>query len=375
MPIGSVVPFVAVLGLGAVACTTVNPADRIFVSQAASGNVAVIDGSSGALEATIEVGMLPHNLVVSPDRRTVYVALVGSQAVAEIDVATASLRRTLLTAPVPSVRADGSVIVEHAEKDAFSHTTCYDCHRPGGAQPKYAGGRPFGLLLSPDGRHLYVSHSLSSDLAVLDLDVGRIERTVHLAPAGAATEAVALASLGDEIWVALRARQPSSVAGALRRLDAATLEPLGDVPTGADPGFFLAVPERASVLVTNFESDSVTEHRPGGASIRHVAAPGPLGVTALPSGGALALDYYSNSVSFLELATGTSSTVRLEHDGGAYVNPTQAAISSDGRSAWIVSSGTDGHLVELDLASRKVVRGLPIDGLSFGVALVPGSFR
>jgi hypothetical protein len=54
------------------------------------------------------------------------------------------------------------------------------------------------------------------------------------------------------------------------------------------------------------------------------------------------------------------------------VNPTHAALSGDGRLAWIVSSGTDGHLVALDLAARRVVRDLPIDGLSFDVAVVPG---
>jgi hypothetical protein len=57
------------------------------------------------------------------------------------------------------------------------------------------------------------------------------------------------------------------------------------------------------------------------------------------------------------------------------VNPTQAALSGDQRSAWIVSSGTDGHLLQLDLASRSIVRDVPIDGLSFGVAFVPAAPR
>jgi hypothetical protein len=91
----------------------------------------------------------------------------------------------------------------------------------------------------------------------------------------------------------------------------------------------------------------------------------------------LALDYYSNAVSVLDLEAGASTTVALEHAGVPYPNPTQAAASSDGRSAWIVSSGTSGHLLQidlpLDLASTQVVRDVPIDGLSFGVALVSAS--
>jgi len=352
------------------ACTSPARPDRIFVSQAGSQTVIAIDAESGAIDARVEVGMLPHNLVLSPDHRTLYAAVVGSQAVAEIDVATAQLRRTMLTAPVPAVRDDGSAIQAHVDRDAFGHTTCYDCHRPDGAQPRYAGARPFGLLVAPDGKRLYVSHLRSSDIAVLDLASGEIEQTVHMAPAAAATEAVALARQGDEIWVALRPPQPSTLPGALRRLDAATLAPIVDVAAGSDPTALLALPDR--VLVSNFESDSVTEHR-GGAAIRHQVAPGPLGLAALPSGGVLALDYYSSAVSVLDLEAGTSSTVALEHAGVPYANPTHAAVSSDGHSAWIVSSGTDGHLIQLDLASMQIVRDVAIDGLSFGVALVPGA--
>jgi DNA-binding beta-propeller fold protein YncE len=237
-------------------------------------------------------------------------------------------------------------------------------------QPKYAGDRPFGVLLSPDGKRLFVSHLRASRLSVLDLDRGTIERTLSLAPAGAATEAVALARLDDELWVALRPPQPSTEPGALRRLDAATLEPIADLPTGADPGALLALPESGRVLVSNFESNTVTVHGPLGEPARLEAAPGPLGLLALPAAKVLAIDYYSNAVSFLDLDARTSETLPLVHGGVPYANPTNAALSSDGRRAWIVSSGTDGHLLAIDLASRAIVRDFAIDGLSFGVAVV-----
>ena len=355
------------------------PGDRVFVSQAGSSTLLVLDAASGLPAARIEVGMLPHHLVVSPDHRTLYAALVGSQAIAEIDVATLSLRRTLLTAPVPERRLDGSLIQAHFDRDAFGASSCYGCHRPGGAQPKYAGDRPFGLLLSPDGRRLFVTHLRASRLTVLDLDEGRIESTRSLAPAGPATEVVAIDQIGDELWVALRPPQPSVQAGALRRLAAATLEPIAEVPTGADPGAVLALPERGRVLVSNFETDTVTMHDAGqsgvvgqAAAVRFEVGPGPLGLLALGPGRVLAVDYYWNAVSFLDLDAGTAQTLPLARDGRPYANPTNAALSGDGQSAWIVSSGTEGHLLELDVSSRALVRDLPIDGLSFGVAVVPG---
>jgi DNA-binding beta-propeller fold protein YncE len=343
--------------------------DKVFVSQAGSSTIAVVDAASGAVQAHIEVGMLPHNLILSPDQATLYVALVGSQAIAEIDVADARLRRTFLTAPVPSQREDGTTIQEHIDQNAFSHASCYDCHRPGLAQPKYAGDRPFGLLLSPDARRLYVAHLRSSRLSVLDLESGAIEKTMLLAPSGA-TEAVAIARLNDEIWVALRPPQPSTHPGVLRRLDANTLEPLADVPTGSDPGALLTLPDRNQVLVSNFETDTVTELDAAGTAVSLQAAPGPLGLLSSQRGRVLALDYYSNALTFLDLDAQSSETLALERDGVPYANPTNAALSSDGGHAWLVSSGTDGHLLELELATRHIVRDVSIDGLSFGVAVV-----
>jgi DNA-binding beta-propeller fold protein YncE len=375
----------ALAGVGSLACEsnaqrpdlTLPAGDRVFVSQAGSSTLQVVDGSSGKPVARIDVGMLPHNIIASPDRRTLYVALVGSQAIAEIDVATLSLRRTLLTAPVPEERDDGSVIQEHVDQGAFGATTCFDCHHPDGAEPKYAGDRPFGLLLSPDGRRLYVTHLRASRLTVLDLEAGELESTTSLAPSGTATEVVAIDRVDDgELWVALRAPQPTTDPGALRRLDAATLEPLGEVPTGADPGALLGLPERGRILVSNFESNTVTMHAADGEGdetpMAFEAAPGPLGLLALDANSVLAVDYYSNAVSFLALDDESSETVPLEHDGMPYANPTNAALASDGRSAWLVSSGTDGHLLQIDLASRGIVRDVSIDGLSFGVAVVPG---
>jgi hypothetical protein len=100
-----------------------------------------------------------------------------------------------------------------------------------------------------------------------------------------------------------------------------------------------------------------------------------LGLVDLRAGRVLAIDYYSNAVSFLDLAAGTSETVALRHGDLPYANPTHGALASDERSVWIVASGTDGHLLQFDLASRRIVRDVPIDGLSFGVAVVPAMRR
>ncbi|MCL6568141.1 MAG: hypothetical protein K6T35_04510, partial [Meiothermus silvanus] len=158
------------IGLGLAACNrpVSAPPHWVLVSQAGSSTVAVVDPEAGTVVKRLTVGLLPHRLLVSPDRASVYVVLVGSQAVAELDLTTLNLRRTFLTAAVPLRRDDGSVIQAHQDQDAFSHTTCYDCHGGGSAKPAIVGTRPFGITLSPDGLKLIVSQIRGGDLAVLD---------------------------------------------------------------------------------------------------------------------------------------------------------------------------------------------------------------
>jgi DNA-binding beta-propeller fold protein YncE len=371
------------------ACAREVRSDRIYVSQAGSRTVAVFDGATGTLQQRLEVGLLPHGLLVSHDGRTIFVASVGSQSISEIDVSSATVRRTYLTAPVPTHRADGSINQAHLDAGAFAgHASCADCHHgePGGALPKYVGARPFGLLLTPDGSRLLVSHLRPSEpdrlglepgsLAVVELATGTVERTVPLEPAGAATEAVALAQVGSEIWLVIRAPQPSAEPGVVRRLDPVTLAGLGDSPTGSDPVALLPLPDRGTALVSNFESDTISERRASdGAVVRDlVAAPGPLGLALLPGGHqVLALDYYFNSLSFLDLDGGATTTIPLGDAAAPYPNPTHAALASDGESAWVVSGGTQGRLLQLELATRTILRDVAIDGLSFGVAVVPGA--
>ncbi|MFY3743657.1 YncE family protein [Anaeromyxobacter sp. Red801] len=345
---------------------------HLYVSQAASGSVAVVDPERGESVRRIPVGQLPHQLLPVGDR--LLVVLTGSQAVAELDPAAARVTRTFLTAPLPPARADGTPIAGHATAEAAAATSCAVCHgAPGGPAPRYVGERPIAMLALPGGR-LLVAHVRSGALTELDLASGAIRRRVALEPAGEAREAVALAQLGGEVLVALRPKPPSSAPAVIRRLDAVTLAPLGDVAVGPDPVALLAVPERGLALVSDFASDTVTPVAAGaGAGPAFTAAPGPMGLLPLPGGRrVLALDYYSDSLSRLDLDTGEVRTERLRSAARPYANPSHAALSPDGRVAWVVSSGTEGHVLAVDVETLAVARALPVDGLSFAVAVVPG---
>lgn len=358
--------------VGCVPATSRTSADRAFVSEAATATIAVVDLDEGTVRRRIEVGLLPHNLVLSPDGRTLYTALAGSQAVAVVDTQSETLRTTWLTAPVPERRDDGSALPAHAERDAASHTTCYACHHDGGAKPRYVGARPVALRLSADGARLYVANLNSGELAVLDTITGERLGATTLTPSGSVREPAAVDLLGGELYVTLRAVQPSRVPGLVRRLDAQSLAPLGELPSGVNPVEVRSASSLGVALVTHFDSDQLSVLRDGREAARLTVASGPLGVLPLPGSRALVLGYYSNSLSLVDLAGNTTETWAPTRDGKPLANPTHAAMGTEPGVAWVVQSGGDSHLVAVDLASREVLKSLPINGLSYDVAIVRG---
>lgn len=209
------------LGLVVTACSAVGPigGHLVLVSQAGSSTVAVVDPMQGRTVKRITVGGLPHRMILNPDGSKVYVVLVGSQAVAEVDVQRLEVARTFLTAPVPERRGDGSPIQPHFDQGAFSKTSCFACHNPGGAKPLIVGERPVGITFSSDFGRLLISHIRQGRLSEIDLHSGKVVRAVNLPPAGSANEAADVARVGFRLVVALRPRQPSTEASAVRWLD------------------------------------------------------------------------------------------------------------------------------------------------------------
>jgi YVTN family beta-propeller protein len=342
----------------------------VLVSQAGSSTVAVVDPGTGETIKRISVGGLPHRLLVVGDK--VYALLVGSQAIAEIDIKSLSVTRTMLTAPVPAKRGDGSVIQGHIDGDAFSETSCFVCHNTSvdGVKPFIVGERPVGLTLSSDTSKLIVSHLRNSRLTVVNRASGILEQSVSLTPTGDANELSDVARVNDKLVVTMRPPQPSTKSGVVRWFNENTLEMLSESLTGSDPSFILPLPQRNSALVSNFESNTVTEFKSGLELVKREVTPGPLGSKLLANGQVLTLNYYSNSVSILDLVSNQTSTYKLELNNQEFVNPTNAALSPDGQIAYIVSSGTDAHLLMFDLQLRRVVKAIAIDGLSFDAVVI-----
>lgn len=111
----------------------------IFVTSFGGESVAVVDGHSWKLRATITTPARPHSIVISPDGKWVYTGCYGGTAIAIINVASDTLAATI---PLPQ------------------------------------SAEPYGLTISPDGHYLYASDNLTGRLFVVDALARRVVSSV-----------------------------------------------------------------------------------------------------------------------------------------------------------------------------------------------------
>lgn len=347
------------------------PPPALFVSMPVQDAVLRVDPASGEILSKTIVGRLPHHLVVDEARRRVYVSLTGSQAVAELDADSGALLRTLLTAPVPVTRPDGSRIDGHRDQDAFAHSSCYDCHRggEGGVKPVITGVRPFALAL--EGRTLYVSNTRGGDIARLPLDGGSLP-ALAVPAAGPAVEPSSLALRDGRLYLSVLAPQPADNPAVLRAMAVDDGRILAEATTGPRANFLLADPHRGQVYVANFETNTVSVFgTDGGPRGRYTVGPGPQGLALTPDGRRLLVaNYYGTTLSLVELDSGEVRTFPLTLDGQSYSNPSHLVVADDGRSALVVTSGTKGWLLRVDLDARAVRQASYLGPLPFDLAVV-----
>lgn len=149
IPTGAVPKFLAVSPDGS----------RLVVSNWCGFDVTVIDTTTDTPLARIDVGRHPRGIAISNDSRDAFVSVMGEARIDVVDLQ--SLR------------------VVHSIGDA-------------------AGSTPRHLVLSPDGRHLYVSNHRLNSVRKIDL---RTDRVVGTVTTGAETRTMAISDDGDSLYV------------------------------------------------------------------------------------------------------------------------------------------------------------------------------
>lgn len=128
--------------------------DRIYIANAMSSDVSVVDLASGFRAAHVLVGDHPRDLALSPDGSRLYTLNVVSDDVTVVDTAKNEVAATLTLAtdPRPAIIQKGERLFLVSRPETLSKDrwmTCGSCHFDGGTDGQTWLGEPFGARNTP----------------------------------------------------------------------------------------------------------------------------------------------------------------------------------------------------------------------------------
>ena len=170
--------------------------DLVYVTNEDSRELTVVDATADTVLATIFVGTRPRGVEVSPDGRTVYVALSGSpkcpptmpdeecaklasdkskDGIAVVDVATRTTVKTLPAGSDPeefAVSTDGTrLFVSNEDADSASIIDLVNGRVIANVK---VGDEPEGVTLTPDGKTFWVTGETDHDITGVDAVTGTV---------------------------------------------------------------------------------------------------------------------------------------------------------------------------------------------------------
>jgi YVTN family beta-propeller protein len=322
--------------------------ERVFVSNEDSGDVTILEASTGKVLATIPVGKRPRGLRVARDGSTLYVALSGSPKGGP------NVDETQL--PPPDRAADGIGVVQLAE------------HRLERILPSGADPETFDLV----GKSLVISNEDTAQASIVALGSGEVERSL---PVGGEPEGVTARPDGRVVYVTSEADHEVAV------LDPMKQQVVGRFAVGKRPRSVAFSADGRHAYVTNELGGSVSvvdaqNHRvvqtidlslPGSNG----PAPRPMGIALAPDGDhAYVTTGRGRSVIELELRGNTVS--RTLADVGA--RPWGIAATEDGKRLY-VANGPSNDVAVIDTGAWRVVARIPVGRSPWGVAIARSAAR
>ncbi|MGZ8471026.1 MAG: glutaminyl-peptide cyclotransferase [Gemmatirosa sp.] len=323
------------------------PTELAYVSNEGSGEISVIDVATDSVVATIAVGTRPRGVRVTPDGRTVFVALSGSprcpptmpdaeceklavdkskDGIAEIDAATRRVRRVLPGGSDPEqfdVTPDGTRLFVSNEDVGLA--TIVDVASGAIARSVKVGVEPEGVRLAPDARTFYVTSETDHVVTAVDARTGEVRSSVKVD-----RRPRDIAFRGDGAYYV-----SNEMGGTVSLVDAARGRVTATIalPEGARPMGLAVSPDGSRLFIATGRGGTV-----------------------------VAVDTHSNR---------PIGTVKVG------TRPWGIALTRDGRKLYSANGPShDVSVIDVrDPTAMRVVKTLPVGQLSWGVAIGPAPVR
>ena len=378
------------------------PRHYLAITHPALNRLSFFDLDEQRTIGVLPTQKLPHDMLVSPDGRTLFVVASGSQCVSTYDLSAAELWRqaaafmrgdsteggvrdslslTHPRVPMPGRRGEqagpgrvGSVLnpdpvqalspaivrhfltdtlvppralARHAQVGAVAHRACFDCH------DRSVGGKPFGPVFSASRAEIYLVHLAYRNIAVLDARTAEIRRLIPLdIPTHYAPVEIWIAPGEKTAFVTCRDEIGASRPGRILVVDLVRGVVSRSIEAGIYPWHMLPDPSGRRLFVTSFQSSRISildiERETIVDSI--IVQNGPAAMAYLPGDRALAVAcFYTDRVVIVDIdSRRIKKTIEVDS------NPTSLEISTDGRLLRVLCGG-ESALDVVDLASGRVI--------------------
>ena len=319
------------------------PSARVYVTNEEAGTLTVINADTQAVITTALLGKRPRGIKVSPDQKSLYVALSGSP--------TAGPGVDEKTLPPPDRTADGI-----GEIDVDTYKVKRIIH---------SGTDPEQIAISNDGARLYVSNEDAAGLSVVDLKTGNVIASVKI---GDEPEGVTVRPDGKIVYVT------SEADGAVFAVDTATNQLLKRIEVGHRPRGIAFLPDssRAYVTLENDGAIAVID------SLKHeflqlIALEGhgntprsrPMGIAVKPDGSMIVVTTGSFGALFFVDPARNQALASIP----VGQRPWGVGLLQDGKTAY-TANGPSNDVSVVDLEKREVIRKIAVGDRPWGIAVV-----
>ncbi len=246
---------------------------QFYIALGELDRIAVVDTETNTISAQISLKgehgryMDPGGMAVSPDGATIYVANESGNSLSIVDLITRQVRTNIPVGFGPqsvALTPDGRyvyltdfysvwVIDTHTE----SPMTKIALRDPGSNQERtmiQPGGEevfrgPRDIVISPDGKTAYIALEDSGEIAILNTQTNRVEKTVYV---GSYPGGLALSPDGKALYIAHRDSDRVSV------LDTDQDKVIQKIQVGNDPWDIALSPEGDKAFVVNQAEPSIS---------------------------------------------------------------------------------------------------------------------
>lgn len=338
----AVLPLALSLGTGATWA-----ADKVYVANEGADTVSVLDATTLKTLANVPVGKMPHNVQVSPDGQFAWVTNNGEPG-----------------AKAGAAGHQGMAHDTHQAAGAAGAVWIIDTRTDEVAARVTVGKHPAHVVLTPDGRHAYVTNGGDNTVSVVDTAARTLVATI---PVGQYPHGLRARPDGQEIYVA------NLKAGTVSVIDTMSQKEVAQISAGKGPAQTGFTPDGRWAFVSLSQENAVALIDPATRQVMRKIAVGsvPIQLYATADSRTLLVANQGSrqkpgkTVSLISLDT-FQVVKTIETAAGAH----GVAVDRDGRQAYVTNTYANSVSV-LDVPGRRVIRTIPVGKAPNGISITP----